>query len=145
MKRILIIDDDFLVRDMLERLMRKARYDVETAEDGGRAMRLHRRRPVDLVITDIIMPEKEGLETIAEFRKSAPAVKIIAISGGGRIGPSSYLPSSYLRMAKMLGADRTFAKPVDTAQLLATVEELLAPPPLISISSSGNTSASQGQ
>lgn len=140
MKRILIIDDDFLVRDMLERLMRKARYDVETAEDGGRAMRLHRRRPVDLVITDIIMPEKEGLETIAEFRKSAPAVKIIAISGGGRIGPSSYL-----RMAKMLGADRTFAKPVDTAQLLATVEELLAPPPLISISSSGNTSASQGQ
>ncbi len=140
MKRILIIDDDFLVRDMLERLMRKARYDVETAEDSGRAMRLHRRRPVDLVITDIIMPEKEGLETIAEFRKSAPAVKIIAISGGGRIGPSSYL-----RMAKMLGADRTFAKPVDTAQLLATVEELLAPPPLISISSSGNTSASQGQ
>jgi YesN/AraC family two-component response regulator len=129
MKRILIIDDDFLVRDMLERLMRKSRYDVETAEDGGRALRLHRRHPVDLVITDIIMPEKEGLETIAEFRKSAPAVKIIAISGGGRIGPSSYL-----RMAKLLGADRTFAKPADTAQLLSTVEELLAPPPVRSTS-----------
>lgn len=122
MKRILIIDDDFLVRDMLERLMRKARYDVETAENGGRALRLHRSCPVDLVITDIIMPEKEGLETIVEFRKSAPAVKIIAISGGGRIGPSSYL-----RMAKLLGADRTFAKPVDTEQLLSTVEELLVP------------------
>jgi len=129
MKRILIIDDDFLVRDMLERLMRKSRYDVETAEDGGRALRLHRRPPVDLVITDIIMPEKEGLETIAEFRKSAPAVKIIAISGGGRIGPSSYL-----RMAKLLGAARTFAKPADTAQLLSTVEELLAPPPVRSTS-----------
>jgi len=121
MKRILIIDDDFLVRDMLERLMRKARYDVETAEDGGRALRLHRRYPVDLVITDIIMPEKEGLETIAEFRKSVPAVKIIAISGDGRIGPSSYL-----KMAALFGADRTFAKPVDTAQLLFTVEALLA-------------------
>lgn len=121
MKRILIIDGDFLVRDMLERLMRKARYDVETAENGGRALRLHRRHPVDLVITDIITPEKEGLETIAEFRNSAPAVKIIAISGGGRIEPSSYLS-----MATLLGADRTFAKPVDTAQLLSNVEALLA-------------------
>lgn len=121
MKRILIIDDDYLVRDMLERLMRKACYKVVTAEDGNRALRLHRDNPVDLVITDIIMPEKEGLETITEFRKLSSGVKIIAISGGGRVGPSSYL-----RMAKLLGADRTFAKPVDTAQLLATVEELLA-------------------
>lgn len=121
MKRILIIDGDFLVRDMLERLMRKARYDVETAENGGRALRLHRRHPVDLVITDIITPEEEGLETIAEFRKSAPAVKIIAISGGGRIGPAGYL-----KMVKLPGADRTFTKPVDTAQLLSTVETLLA-------------------
>jgi YesN/AraC family two-component response regulator len=140
MKRILIIDDDYLVRDMLERLMRKASYDVETAEDGNRALRLHRDNPVDLVITDIIMPEKEGLETITEFRKSPSGVKIIAISGGGRIGPSSYL-----RMAKLLGADRTFAKPVDTAQLLSAVEELTALPPLKSISFSGSTPASQGR
>ena len=129
MKRILIIDDDYLVRDMMERLMRKACYDVETAEDGSRALRLHRDNPVDLVITDIIMPEKEGLETITEFRQSSSGVKIIAISGGGRIGPAGYL-----KMAKMLGADRTFAKPVDTAQLLSTVEELLAPPPVRSTS-----------
>ena len=88
MKRILIIDDDFLVRDMLERLVRKACYDVETAENGVHAMRVHRENPVDLVITDIIMPEKEGLETITELRNSFPAVKIIAISGGGRIGPA---------------------------------------------------------
>lgn len=122
MKRILIIDDDFYVRDMMERLLRKARYDVLTADNGARALKMHRREPVDLVITDILMPEMEGLETITELRREAPPVKVIAISGGGRIGPASYL-----KMAKMLGADRTFAKPVDTARLLATVEELLVP------------------
>ncbi len=121
MKRILIIDDDFFVRDMLERLMRKACFDVETAENGADALRLHRRNPVDLVITDILMPEKEGLETITEFRRFFPGVKVIAISGGGQIGPANYL-----KMAKLLGADRTFAKPMDTSQLLSTVEELLA-------------------
>ena len=140
MKRILIIDDDYLVRGMLERLMRKACYDVETAEDGNRALKLHRDNPVDLVITDIIMPEKEGLETITEFRQSSSGVKIIAISGGGRIGPAGYL-----KRAKMLGADRTFAKPVDTAKLLSAVQEMLVAPPLISTSSSGSTPASQGQ
>jgi YesN/AraC family two-component response regulator len=122
MKRLLVIDDDFFVRDMLERLMRKAGYEVETAENGDEALRLHRRNPVELVITDILMPEKEGLETITEFRKSFPGVKVIAISGGGRIGPANYL-----KMATLLGADRTFAKPVDTAELLSAVEELLAP------------------
>jgi YesN/AraC family two-component response regulator len=123
MKRILIIDDDFLVRDMLERLVRKACYDVETAENGVHAMRLHRENPVDLVITDIIMPEKEGLETITELRSLFPSVKIIAISGGGRIGPANYL-----KMAKMLGADRTFSKPFNPSELIAAVDELLAQP-----------------
>ncbi len=121
MKRILIIDDDFFVRDMLERLMRKAGFDVETAENGDDGLTLHRRNPVDLVITDILMPEKEGLETITEFRRFFPRVKVIAISGGGQIGPANYL-----KMAKLLGADRTFAKPMDTSQLLSSVEELLA-------------------
>jgi YesN/AraC family two-component response regulator len=122
MKRLLIIDDDFFVRDMLERLMRKAGFDVATAENGADALKLHRSNPADLVITDIIMPEKEGLETITEFRRFFPAVKVIAISGGGRIGPANYL-----KMATLLGADRTFAKPVDTTQLLSSVKELLAP------------------
>jgi YesN/AraC family two-component response regulator len=122
MKRLMIIDDDYFVRDMLERLIRKAGFDVEIAEHGVEALKMHRRNPVDLVITDILMPEKEGLETITEFRRSSPGVKVIAISGGGRIGPANYL-----KMAKLLGADRTFAKPVDTSQLLSAVEELLAP------------------
>jgi YesN/AraC family two-component response regulator len=121
MKRILVIDDDFHVRDMLERLLRKAHHDVETAADGAEALRRHRQSPVDLVITDIIMPEKEGLEMIAEFRKEYPSVKLIAISGGGRIGPANYL-----KLATLLGAERTFAKPVDTSLLLSAIEELLA-------------------
>ena len=123
MKRILIIDDDFHVRDMLERLLRRAGYDSQLAENGVEALKIHRENPVDLVITDIIMPEKEGLEIITEFRRDYPSVKLIAISGGGRIGPANYL-----KMAKLLGVDRTFAKPVDTSQLLSAVEELLAPP-----------------
>jgi len=122
MKRILIVDDDFLVRDMLERLMRKARYDTETAENGARAMALHRKHPVDLVITDIRMPGREGLDPVAEFRTSAPGVKIIAVSGGGRIDSSRSLRTA------PLGADRTFVKPVDTAQLLSAVEELTSSP-----------------
>ena len=140
MTRILILDDDYLVRDMLERLMRRARYDVETAEDGAQALRLHRRHPVDLVITGILTPGEEGLGTLAEFRRSDPAVKIIAISGGRRIGPLNGM-----RAAALSGADRTFAKPVDTALLLAAVEELSAPPHLRSISSFENTPALQGR
>jgi YesN/AraC family two-component response regulator len=120
-KRILIIDDDFHVRDMLERLLRRAGYDSQLAENGVEALKMHRENPVDLVITDIIMPEKEGIEIISEFRRDYPSVKLIAISGGGRIGPANYL-----KMAKLLGAERTFAKPVDTSQLLSAIEELLA-------------------
>jgi YesN/AraC family two-component response regulator len=120
-KRILIIDDDFHVRDMMERLLRRAGYDAQLAENGVEAVKMHRENPMDLVITDIIMPEKEGLEIITEFRRDYPAVKLIAISGGGRIGPANYL-----KMARLLGAERTFAKPVDTSQLLSAIGELLA-------------------
>jgi YesN/AraC family two-component response regulator len=121
-KRILIIDDDFHVRDMMERLLRRAGYDAQLAENGVEAVKMHQENPMDLLITDVIMPEKEGLEIITEFRRDYPSVKLIAISGGGRIGPANYL-----KMAKLLGAERTFAKPVDTSQLLSAIEELLAP------------------
>ncbi len=122
MSRILIVDDDPHVRQMLERVLRKAGHDVETAENGQEALQVHRERPADMIVTDIIMPEKEGLETITELRKSFPAVRIIAISGGGRIGPAQYL-----KMAEILGADRTFSKPFNPSELIAAVEELLAP------------------
>ncbi len=76
MKRVLIIDDDFYVRDMMERLLRKARYEVMTADNGARALKLHRREPADLVITDILMPEMEGLETISELRSFAASPRL---------------------------------------------------------------------
>jgi DNA-binding response OmpR family regulator len=123
MPRILIVDDDPHVRHMLERVLRKAEHDVETAENGKEALRIHRERPFELIVTDIIMPEKEGLETITELRKFFPSVKIIAISGGGRIGPAQYL-----KMAEILGADLTFSKPFNPSELIASVEELLAHP-----------------
>jgi YesN/AraC family two-component response regulator len=85
-------------------------------------MKMHRENPINFVITDIIMPEKEGMEVITEFRRDYPAVKLIAISGDGRIGPANYL-----KIAKLPGAGRTFAKPVEAAQLLSAIEELLAP------------------
>jgi CheY-like chemotaxis protein len=83
-------------------------------------MELFKYKVPDLLITDIIMPEKEGLETIFELRKTYPKLKIIAISGGGRISPSGYLPG-----AKLLGADMVFEKPLDQKKFLHAIALLL--------------------
>jgi len=85
-------------------------------------MQLLQQQPADLVITDLIMPEQEGLETISRLKKMHPGVKIIAISGGGRIGPDAYLPA-----ALELGADRIFSKPFDVQEIVDSVRELLQP------------------
>jgi len=120
MARILVMDDDPQIRDLLKQLLERAGYEVGVAPDGNAGLKLHRANPADLVITDIVMPEKEGLETIMEFRRSFPAVQIIAISGGGRIGPREYLNT-----ARAMGAQKTFQKPVDLQELLAAVREAL--------------------
>jgi len=122
MARILIIDDDVQILDMLRQILKSEGYEVVEAADGREGIRLYREDPADLIITDIIMPEKEGIETIMELKRDFPDVKIIAISGGGRIGPEEYLP-----MAEMLGAKRTFSKPVERKQLLNAVRKLLVP------------------
>ena len=90
MALILIIDDDDQIRRVLRKTLERDGYDVADAPNGKEGIRLYRENPADLVITDIIMPEKEGIETIRELRRDFPEVKIIAISGGGRIGPDSY-------------------------------------------------------
>ncbi|MDY6951804.1 MAG: response regulator [Thermodesulfobacteriota bacterium] len=118
--RVLVIDDDVGIRTMLRRLLEGAGYEVTEAPDGNQGIYLYRQDPVDLVITDIIMPEKEGLETIRELRRDFPKVKIVAISGGGRIRADEYLP-----MAEKFGADRTLAKPFDPKELLDAVHELV--------------------
>ncbi|RMF72412.1 MAG: response regulator [Acidobacteria bacterium] len=120
-KTILVIEDDEQTRGMLAEMMRRAGYDVLEAPDGRVGVELFRSRRVDLVITDILMPEKDGLETIRDLKRESPDVRIIAISGGGRTGLLDFLP-----VARRLGASRTFAKPTDRRELLSAVAEELA-------------------
>ena len=120
MIRILVIDDDINIREMLKECLERAEYEVLVASDGKAALKLHSANPVDLIITDIVMPEKDGLEIIMEFRRRFPAVKVIAISGGGKIGANEYL-----NIAKVLGVTKTFSKPFELRELLAAVRELL--------------------
>ena len=118
--RILVIDDDQQIRILLRQVMEWAGYEVVEAEDGREGLLKLRKLGADLVITDLIMPEQEGLETITSMKKEYPALKIIAISGGGRIGPEAYLPA-----AQELGAERVFSKPFDIRELAEAVKELL--------------------
>ena len=118
--RILVIDDDDQMRVLLRQVMEWAGFEVTEAEDGREGMQQQRRQPADLVITDLIMPEQEGMETIRLLKKEFPQTRIIAISGGGRIGPEAYLPA-----AQELGADRVFSKPFDVRELAGAVKELL--------------------
>jgi len=120
MKRILIIDDEEAMRDMLYQIIEGEGYEIVTACDGDKGIKLHRKTPFDLIITDIVMPGKEGLETIMELKRHFPNLKIIAISGGGRIKPDNYLA-----MTKELGADKIFMKPFDIDDFLETVREIM--------------------
>jgi DNA-binding response OmpR family regulator len=120
MARILIIDDDAEIRAMLRQLFERSGYKAVDAHNGRVAMRLQREEPADLIVTDLIMPEMEGIKTIMELRREFPEVKIIAISGGGRLEPEEYLD-----IARQAGALRTFTKPVERDTLLGAVRELL--------------------
>jgi len=120
MAKILIIDDDSQIRFIIRELLENDGYTVEEASDGDEAIELNHKKAFDLIITDILMPGKEGIQTIQEFRNGSPKVKIIAISGGGHIGPSVYLD-----MAKKMGADLSIPKPFDLDIFLKKVKELL--------------------
>jgi CheY-like chemotaxis protein len=121
--RILIIDDEDQPRRMLQQVLIRVGYEVVEARDGNEGLQLFRASPTDLIITDILMPEKEGLETIIDLRREFPAVKIIAISGGGRTGNLNFL-----EVAKRLGAQRTLQKPFELQEMIAAVRELLQQP-----------------
>jgi DNA-binding response OmpR family regulator len=120
MARILIIDDEDQPRHMLQQALRRAGHEVIEARDGNEGLQRFQEAPADLVITDILMPEKEGLETIMDLRRVFPAVKIIAVSGGGRTGNLNFLD-----IAQRLGAQRTLQKPFGVHAMLAVVHELL--------------------
>src|SRR5216684_229573 len=110
--KILVIDDDHLVRLTLSRILSHNGYDVVTATDGKRGMSVLREEHPDVVITDLIMPEQEGFQTIVMIRRDYPDVKIIAISGGLRQGDHEGLS-----MAASLGADEIIAKPFELKDL----------------------------
>ena len=127
MPRILIIDDDDLIRQMVRDVLERDGYVVEDASDGKQGLRAFMENPADLVITDLVMPEKEGIEIIIELRRDFPELKIIAISGGGF--RSHYAVTSgaenALAAAKVFGASHTLFKPFEIQHLLDLVEELL--------------------
>jgi len=118
--RLLVIDDDQQIRILLRKTLETSGYSVEEATDGRAGFALYAADPHDLVITDLIMPEKEGLETIQDLRHYNPEVKIIAISGGG-----SLPADNYLHMAECFGAQRIFRKPFRVEDILTAVRELL--------------------
>ena len=119
--QILVIEDDCAVRELILQTLSKAGYQVITAGDGVEGLNLFRERNPDLVITDIVMPQKEGLQTIIELRQQAPGVKVIAMSSGGR-----YCNTDYLKLARKFGARRTVTKPFMRDEMLAVVREVLA-------------------
>ena len=119
MTKILVIDDDADVLEMLREMLEREGYEVVAAGDGEEGVKYYRESPTDLIITDIIMPGKEGIETMLDLRKEFPALKVIAISGGGRINAQDHL-----KMAKYLGAQYTFSKPFKRQALLEAVRDL---------------------
>ena len=120
MAKILVIDDNDLVLHSYKRMLELAGHQVVGASNGNEGTRLYREDPADVVITDMVMPEKDGMETIMELRRDFPEVKIIAVSGGGTIGPYCYLMT-----ARRLGANRILTKPIDRSELVNAVGEVV--------------------
>lgn len=120
MSKILVIEDDDLMRGMLVEMLARDSHQVTAASNGVEGLALLAEQVFELVVTDIVMPEKEGLETILEIRQSLK-VPIIAISGGGQ-----NLPMNYLKAAEKFGADFAFTKPIDKKAFLAAVKESIS-------------------
>jgi CheY-like chemotaxis protein len=123
MALILIIDDEPQIRSMLKLMLERDGYEVAEAPDGIEGIRTYRQNPADLIITDLIMPNKDGIGVIIDLKKEFPNVKIIAMSGGGL-----NKPEGYLKGAKKLGAACTLTKPIDRGEMLRAIKDVLKPP-----------------
>lgn len=121
MANILVIDDEPRMIRVIGEILNKAGHEVVTTQSGDEGIACIARHAIDLVITDIIMPEKEGIETIGEIKQDHPDLPIIAISGGSLKGAGSYLET-----AAALGAVATLEKPFHSFELLQVVDEVLA-------------------
>lgn len=120
MASVLIIDDDTSIRLVLRTALERTGYRVAEAANGAEGMQRYRTAPTDLVITDVFMPDQDGIETIQQLREEFPEVRILAISGGAVGGTSGTLTDALL-----LGADATLAKPFTMDQLTRAVAGIL--------------------
>jgi CheY-like chemotaxis protein len=120
MPGILIVEDDKDLREMLKMSLIRRGFTVLEAENGKEAISHFKPLLTDLVVTDLIMPEEDGLKVVIKLRELKPSIKIIAISGGGKVGPGSYL-----NLAKALGADAIYSKPFSINDLILKIEQLL--------------------
>jgi CheY-like chemotaxis protein len=115
--RILIVDDDPDIRGVIQEFLQPDGYELRTAASGREAFGILRHEDVDLVLTDLVMPEREGIEIIQEIRRSFPTVKTVAMSG------AQFSP--YLRAAELLGAHATLSKPLNSSLLRLTLQQVL--------------------
>jgi CheY-like chemotaxis protein len=121
MIRILLVDDDVMSRGAIHKMLERAGYAVESTSDGDEVIRMYGQQAADLVITDLIMPDKDGLEIIQDLRKLNPKVRILAISGGGRVDANEYLA-----VARKFGAVEVLSKPFTKEDLRKAVDAALA-------------------
>ena len=129
MARILVVDDEPEIRDLCAVALREVGHQVVLADNGQSALDIHRIAPQDVVLLDMFMPIKDGLETLTALRQARPAPKIIAVSAGWRVTgrrASDAPPRDVLEEARALGADAVMKKPFDPDDLVRTVRELLA-------------------
>ena len=120
-KKILLVDDEESIRTMVRMVLGEENYSFDEASNGSEALSIMEEKPFDLIITDVIMPDCDGIELVTTVRKKLPDIKVIVMSGGGRVRADHYLD-----LAEKLGASRVFEKPFNTAELRETVSELLS-------------------
>jgi CheY-like chemotaxis protein len=118
---VLVVDDDSDVRMTLEALLQEYGFEVLTAEDGNRALQKLSEHAIDLVLLDVIMPDKDGLETLTLIKRSRPDVRVVSMSGGGQRRNGTFLAA-----AKQCGADAIIAKPIEPGDLVRVIRQSLA-------------------
>ncbi len=123
MTRVLVIDDEISVRKVINRILTNIGYEVIEASNGEEAVKIFEKEPADIVITDMFMPIKDGMETIMEIQAKYPPVKVIAMSGGGKDEITKSLKENVLQFAKQLKAE-VISKPFDERTLLDAIDKV---------------------
>jgi len=121
--RVLIVDDNLELLESLALVLRSAGHDVDTAPSAAAALAVQKARPADVLITDIFMPDTDGLEAVSAFRSGWPRLKIVAMSGGGKMTKGNYLET-----ARVVGADAVLRKPFAPDKLLAMLDSFRPAP-----------------